>query len=178
MPPDWLLSRNLKPRKLIPRAFSDFPQKFNSTPENYLPYGSYMYCHTSTLLLSALKCRIQNKSHKINNSQAEYRVNTDINFNNINLATRNHQNSEALCVLLLLVHVSIVILSNVPTQLHSCVALSSLDDAYAESKGHQDSQNLQQQHDKREWFLTCDQLTIIMAPKYSHVGPLWVDMWP
>ena len=30
-PLDWLLSRNLKPRKLILRAFSDFPRKLDPT---------------------------------------------------------------------------------------------------------------------------------------------------
>ena len=46
-PLDWLLSRNLKPRKLILRAFSDFPRKLDPTKLcaiRYLIHGTQIYC--------------------------------------------------------------------------------------------------------------------------------------
>ena len=42
-PLDWLLSRNLKPRKLILRAFSDFPRKLD--PTKIIRHAVYCHCY-------------------------------------------------------------------------------------------------------------------------------------
>ena len=55
---DWLLSRNLKPQKLIMRAFSDFSRTIISTHENYPPYVWYL-CSLS-LLFSLVPLFYQN----------------------------------------------------------------------------------------------------------------------
>ncbi|MCG8625046.1 MAG: hypothetical protein MJE68_23980, partial [Proteobacteria bacterium] len=45
-PLDWLQSRNLKPRKLILRAFSDFPQKLAPTKITRHTVGRIPVCES------------------------------------------------------------------------------------------------------------------------------------
>ena len=45
MPLDWLLSRNLKPRKLILRAFSDFPRKLPAIRYSDSPQSNFSIIH-------------------------------------------------------------------------------------------------------------------------------------